>query len=313
MKRIANYIFQKLKKLHSEYFSLILIPDAGKNIFEFKFKKLYLYCMIPCLIAASAYSLYMTHLNASLAQNLTVKANTLNYLQSTSSIQKKQIEEYKAELAAISKEIESINTVENEIKSIMGLKSASAAASVSRSAGKRTAYSSDSAINSAIQADQEAEYLNEVLDAKIKEMNDLVDDVQSKLQYLAAIPDNYPAKGKLTSLFGYRYHPIYHRTMFHEGIDIANKSGTGIYAAGKGKVTFVGYKSGYGKTVIVSHGYGFETLYAHTREILVSEGDSVEKGQLIAEMGSTGSSTGTHLHFEVHKNGELIDPLDILN
>lgn len=292
---------------------MILIPDNGKNIFEFKLKKLYLYSIISCLLAISVYSLYMTHVNTSLYKNLATKSTTLDSLQNTSGVQKKQIAQYQMELSHISKEIESINSVETEINSLMGLQASAKTQQVSRSTGKRNTNSTNSAINTAIQADQQADYLNEMLDYKIKEMNGLVNNVQEKLEYLAAIPDNFPTFGHITSEFGYRYHPIYHRTKFHEGIDIANSSGTNIYAAGKGKVVFAGYKNGYGKTVIISHGYGYKTLYGHTRELLVKEGEEVEKGQLIAEMGSTGSSTGTHLHFEVTKDGQLIDPLSVVN
>ena len=116
----------------------------------------------------------------------------------------------------------------------------------------------------------------------------------------------WPTSGTLTSPFGYRY--IFGRTSFHSGIDIANSRGTDIVAADGGKVTYAGWQSGYGYVVKIDHTNGYETYYAHCSSMLVQAGSTVHKGQHIAEMGSTGRSTGNHLHFEVRYNGERLDP-----
>lgn len=114
---------------------------------------------------------------------------------------------------------------------------------------------------------------------------------------------NNPTRGTLTSRFGLRW------GRRHEGIDISTKVGTAINAADGGKVVFAGTQGAYGKLVIIDHGGGFETYYAHCSRILVSKGDKVYKGQKIAEVGNTGRSTGPHLHFEVRKNGKPVNPL----
>jgi murein DD-endopeptidase MepM/ murein hydrolase activator NlpD len=129
---------------------------------------------------------------------------------------------------------------------------------------------------------------------------------------LDARPDLVPTKGKVTSKFGYRTSPFTGRRQFHQGIDIANDKGTPIYAAGTGIVTFSGWNAGYGKTVIISHGNGYRSVYAHNNEYLVEAGQKVKKGDLIAKMGSTGKSTGPHLHFEIHSNGKQINPENVL-
>lgn len=116
----------------------------------------------------------------------------------------------------------------------------------------------------------------------------------------------WPASGTLTSPFGYRY--IFGRTSFHGGIDIANGRGTDIVAADGGIVTYAGWQSGYGYVVKIDHTNGYETYYAHCSSMLVREGAKVHKGQHIAEMGSTGRSTGNHLHFEVRYGGERQNP-----
>lgn len=124
-------------------------------------------------------------------------------------------------------------------------------------------------------------------------------------------PFNRPVDGPIVSGFGYRFHPIFRRVKFHYGIDISAPSGTPIRAAADGVVVFAGWRRAYGNTVILDHGNGLATLYAHCSRLLVSEGEVVKQGQVIALVGSTGLSTGTHLHFEVRRYGEPINPLAV--
>lgn len=120
----------------------------------------------------------------------------------------------------------------------------------------------------------------------------------------------WPTSGQITSPFGYRY--IFGSTSFHQGMDIANVTGTELYAAADGTVTWSGTKGTYGNLIIVDHGNGFTTYYAHCSQLLAEEGDSVTQGQTIALMGSTGRSTGSHLHFEVRWQDEPLDPQQCL-
>jgi murein DD-endopeptidase MepM/ murein hydrolase activator NlpD len=120
-----------------------------------------------------------------------------------------------------------------------------------------------------------------------------------------------PVDGPIVSGFGYRVHPIFRRVKFHYGVDISAPSGTPIRAAADGVVVFAGWRRAYGNTVIIDHGNGVATLYAHCSRILVSEGEVVKQGQVIALVGSTGLSTGPHLHFEVRHYGEPINPLAV--
>jgi murein DD-endopeptidase MepM/ murein hydrolase activator NlpD len=130
-----------------------------------------------------------------------------------------------------------------------------------------------------------------------------------------SIPDGWPliSGGVVTSTFGMRRHPITGRRSMHKGIDIAGKHGADIVAMADGLVIFSGRKSGYGKIVEIRHPNGLETRYAHNSANLVSEGDLVTRGQVIAKLGSTGRSTGPHVHFEVRRNGEAVDPMRYLD
>jgi murein DD-endopeptidase MepM/ murein hydrolase activator NlpD len=121
-----------------------------------------------------------------------------------------------------------------------------------------------------------------------------------------------PSVGEITSSFGWRTHPILGYQKFHSGMDFGADYGSPIMAADRGVVVFAGWYGGYGNTVIVDHGNGLSTLYAHSEELYVEEGQSVQRGQAIAAVGSTGLSTGPHLHFEVRRDGEPIDPAEFL-
>lgn len=118
-----------------------------------------------------------------------------------------------------------------------------------------------------------------------------------------------PTKGKgiISSRYGYRWGSL------HSGVDIANPTGTVITAADGGKVVFSGNAGSYGKLVIIDHENGYQTYYAHCSQLLVSKGERVFRGQTIAKVGTTGRSTGPHVHFEVRKNGQTVDPLDYIN
>jgi murein DD-endopeptidase MepM/ murein hydrolase activator NlpD len=118
-----------------------------------------------------------------------------------------------------------------------------------------------------------------------------------------------PVEGQHTSGFGMRMHPIDHEERLHSGMDIAAPAGTPIQAAAAGQVVFSGTQAGYGNVVVIQHEEGYSTLYAHNTANLVSVGTTVSQGQPIATVGSTGRSTGPHLHFEVRKDGKRLDPV----
>ena len=127
------------------------------------------------------------------------------------------------------------------------------------------------------------------------------------------VPAGRPIKrGWISSFFGMRTDPFNGRREYHKGVDLAGKEGSDIIAVAAGIVTWSGDRYGYGNMVEINHGNGYITRYGHCKEVLVKAGDSVTKGQVIAHMGSTGRSTGPHVHFEVHKNGRVVNPLNYL-
>lgn len=137
------------------------------------------------------------------------------------------------------------------------------------------------------------------------------DSLSSHRDLLESTPSIMPAVGWLSSRFSQsRYHPIHHRALPHEGVDISASLGTPIVASAKGTVTHAGWKSGLGYTVEIDHGYGYTTRYGHASKLLVKKGQRVIRGEVIANVGSTGISTSPHLHYEVHVGGVAVNPLN---
>lgn len=133
-------------------------------------------------------------------------------------------------------------------------------------------------------------------------------EVDEYIRRLAATPSIWPTRGRISSGFGMRRNPFGGGSQFHYGIDIAGTHGTPVYATANGQVSFAGYRGGFGNLVIISHGYGFQTYYAHLSGFAVSNGQWVKRGQVIGYMGRSGRATGTHLHYEVHVNGVAVNP-----
>jgi murein DD-endopeptidase MepM/ murein hydrolase activator NlpD len=144
------------------------------------------------------------------------------------------------------------------------------------------------------------------------ELQDLYELLGDQKAFLAALPTRKPADGYFTSGFGIRKSPIGGKVKMHEGLDIANHLGTPIRVPADGVVVFSAIKAGYGQTIVIDHGYGLETWYGHASKLLVNRGQHVHRGQIIAQMGSTGRSTGTHVHYEVRVNGWPVNQISYI-
>ncbi len=152
------------------------------------------------------------------------------------------------------------------------------------------------------------------LAAQKKSYDEVEELVKNKEQLLSHTPAIQPVSNKdlnrIASGFGYRIDPVYKTTKFHAGLDFSAPQGTPIYATADGTITTAGSTgNGYGNHVVIQHGYGYETLYGHMVRVKVRSGQTVKRGEVIGWVGSTGKSTGPHCHYEVHKNGEKIDPV----
>lgn len=150
----------------------------------------------------------------------------------------------------------------------------------------------------------------ELQDSTLSQMTRHVERIH---QRWAQRPSIWPTAGRLTSPYGYRVHPILGISIFHEGLDIANKTMTPVYATADGVVKTAGSEGYFGRMILLDHkGSGYETLYGHLQKMIVTEGQKVSRGELIGYMGNSGRSTGPHLHYQVMNEGHLVNPLSCI-
>ncbi|MDP4094395.1 MAG: M23 family metallopeptidase [Bacillota bacterium] len=302
----------KIKK-QKKYLSVAIIPHSLDKIKVLKFKALYskiiAVCVLICIIFISAG--FFTY--SALKENTDLKKNEDSLL-NLSSEQKKLLEDKAQEIKQLQdieksydKKIEDFTNKYND----MAQKYLTSRGDAIRS-GKPTSNSASIFINDAKELKNiltDLEQLN--ISRGINEAN--LTDTQKKLdEYLDSMPTTWPTSGRISSPFGGRPDPFNDSSRFHTGLDIAAPVGRNIVAAGSGTVITAGRTSVYGNTVIIDHGHGITTKYGHTSKILVKKGQKVKKGDIIARVGSTGRSTGPHLHFEVSINGTPVDPLKYL-
>ena len=246
-------------------------------------------------------------------------------LAATNATQEVKIEELQGMAQAMQSKLIVIEDLDSQVREKVGLEEAPVEeAGPTRSVAGLTVSRSSSGTLDYDEADltEELDTLedlkSELLDMDIlmtqqaESLYQLKDEVDKQLAIEAAKPNLWPMSGRLTSPFGTRKNPTGRGTEFHTGIDIANRTGTSVVAAGNGVVTFAGYKSGWGRMVLISHGYGYVSQYTHNSTLLVKEGQKVTKGDLIAKCGTSGRVTGPHLHFGIQLNGEWIDPQTVL-
>jgi murein DD-endopeptidase MepM/ murein hydrolase activator NlpD len=306
----------KSKKTEKKYLSIVLVPHSSSHVKVLKFSSFYTKIIVSVVLLASVFVAGGLYISKMLDENRSLKQN-INDLYSTNTQQRKIIEEKTDEVeqlkrdSAIFSEIvnDKIEEFTNSFNQITDDYIAERSTKTDRS-GDRT----------------ETEFTNDMrglknsLDSLIKlysrsevPVADL-SSAEAKIEaFMDTVPTLWPAEGRLTDEFGYRKDPFTRKKKFHAGIDIGANYGTKIRAAASGKVIFAEYTGGTGRTVKISHARGITTVYGHASSILVKKGQTVKKGDVIAKVGSSGRSTGPHLHFEVLLYGTAVDPLKYLD
>ncbi len=161
--------------------------------------------------------------------------------------------------------------------------------------------------------DLRCEKLKESILVDVNNMEVVCEKLDTNRIMLESVPAIWPARGILGSGFGTRTSPFTETKVFHHGVDIDAPAGASVKVAAGGKVVRSGYEPLYGNVIVVDHGYGYRTLYAHLAERLVEEGAIIQKGDAVGKVGATGRTTGPHLHYEVHVNGLAVNPARFLN
>ncbi|CEP67722.1 Duplicated hybrid motif [Moorella glycerini] len=288
------------------YFTLMLVPEGRREVYRyllpawfFQVAVVMAILLIIALITAAG-AVYYLHKRVA-------ELRVIDQINATQAAQIMQLEE---QARALQEKIHGIDELDARVRSLLGLgQGGGGRPSEASRGGRLRPREQEQTLN------QVRSILNSVArdtprqEVKLKE---LAREMEQHLAYLAALPSHWPVRGPISSPFGYRDSPFGRREEFHEGIDIAAAYGAEVQAAGNGRVVFAGWMPVYGRAIIIDHGYGLTSMYGHNSELLVKTGEQVVRGQPIARVGSSGRSTGPHLHFQVKLNDQLQDPLKYL-
>lgn len=300
-------------KRKSEYINIMIIPDSKHEVKSIKINKSILKVTIAAsmVILAGLFSTIFyfagtyTYLYATIKEKdkiISLKDQKIYQISNIKKSQDEKIAMLNDNAKKVNEKIKSLDDLEQKVRRMVGLNpQETSRGGITRDSRKLT-YD-DKTTN---------ELANEI-DNKTNDYKNLINDISNRLDYLNSLPSSYPVSGNITSKFGGRTSPYGENSEFHPGIDIAVGYGTPVKAAGKGIVSYAGWLSGYGNVVMINHGYGITSVYGHNSQLLVKVGQAVNRGDVIAKSGSTGRSTGPHVHFEVRLNGNPVDPMKYLS
>ena len=317
-KRLSKYY----KKRKTKGFTIMVVPNAEGNIRTISIPFFALF-FVMLIVAANVYFFvcYPLQLSELHKRNTKIseKQREINQLKN----QLSQIEPSIQRTEALVKRLNEQRLFEAEVRSYFQSVRNKVArrGTVSRSYRPSSITPPSLADNQSQRTGENSlEVLKENLDLLEKEAPESRAELERLLRDLKEFSTEYdhtptiwPCHGRITSGFGGRVHPITRKFTQHTGVDIKVRTGTQVRATANGVVVFSGYRQGYGWTVIVSHGYGYQTLYAHNSKLNVSVGQRVSRGTVIAFSGSSGTSTGPHLHYEVIVNNKRENPVGYMS
>ncbi|TLS48555.1 peptidase M23 [Paenibacillus antri] len=315
--------------------TFLIIPEANRQVRRLQFSAVWLYILPPAalLLSASAAVLVQTQ-SAALQANGDMKAEwsaERAALGRTLEAKNTEIAKLQDEVVRLSQEAETfsakmaeLQSLEREILSLTEADAGTPAAQANRANETAAGLSvpAGSAVGGqydpvdteeALRLSQTTHGEFEAMSVEAERLEGALQEALQEAEKLALLrrgtPSIFPTTSTtVTSSFGYRKDPFTRRSAYHKGIDFGGDVGDPIFATADGQVTRTGYDRAMGNYIYVKHGNGFETVYMHLSKSLVAKGQRVKKGDRIGKLGSTGRSTGPHLHYEVHKNGEPINP-----
>jgi murein DD-endopeptidase MepM/ murein hydrolase activator NlpD len=297
--------------------TFILLSGNGSRIRQFSYSKLALAAgaLLSVVFFAGMGLLIQDYLNLKqAAAQVAQLSNQVAARDAEIGHHKRQIECFANEINQLKQNLVALDTFEKKIRVIANLEKP---AEQDNLFGVGGATPDDLDTSASLRRDQsglirsmhdQVEQLESASFSQEQDFTSLLDQLEEKKNLLACTPSIRPAKGWISSRFGYRISPFTGRRELHAAYDIANREGSPIIAPANGVVTFAGKKGLYGNLVIIDHGYGLVTRYGHLKTMDVKKGSKVKRGDVIAKMGSTGRSTGPHVHYEVRLNSVPVNP-----
>jgi len=334
---VARKKTSRIKK--RRHFTLMYVPHTQKSLSRFKVPIWTVYFLIFLMLAFTGTLAYYANDYIKTLKEL----ERLENVDAINKVQSEKIEKLLEKTQAMEQKMKKLNELDLQVRKMVGLEpeneekknlddeaylneeyqyerdkfvtlALNDSETLSRGGGSRDfRFDTYNGLQILDSIDKQLSELHSEANNEKEKLTELKKNVEERLKFLAAKPNRWPVRGSITSNFGYRKNPFGGRSReFHDGLDIAAPYGTPVRAAGDGKVIFAGYRYGYGLMVSISHGYGYISHYGHNSRITVRVGERVKKGEIIARIGSTGRSTGPHVHFMIDKNGRRINPLKVL-
>jgi murein DD-endopeptidase MepM/ murein hydrolase activator NlpD len=285
-KERKKYDMHKAKRLLRKLFTpvtIMLIPHDSKGTINFKLPSIGIICSVILWIVGSVYV-------------VSIAVNTVEYHR-----MKSQLSFYSARFAQLESTIDNLKKAETEFERLLSFGTKNKI--LENVDNKVTAHDTGSI---------DMDLLQEQIRNTIENVDAIKDFLKAQKDIYVSTPRGWPIDGRVTSEFGPRENPKDGSPEFHSGIDISAPSETPVRATADGIVSFAGWSKGSGNLVVVEHGFSYSTCYAHNTSIAVSVGKKVRRGDIISYSGSTGDSTGPHLHYEVRHNGKALNPREFI-
>ena len=290
--------------------TIVILPDGVTTVKQIKIPKIFLHFFLVLIFAVTAFLAWSS------VDYYQIKSLVPEHARLIEESQQKE-----AQLVALTNKIDKINSkmvelieFDNKLKVMADLEPGEDNSQFLGVGGPDTTlmesdYSVENAHKKLVRLmHQSLDNLDTVITVETEEKNELFQFLENQKSILACTPSIWPAKGWPNDGFGYRISPFTGKKEFHEGLDISAQKGTSVIAPADGYVSFAGKSNSFGNYITISHGYGYKTRYGHLSKILVVKGQAVKRGEKIGLIGSTGRSTGPHLHYEVHRNDVPVDP-----
>lgn len=287
-----------------KFYTLMVLPHDSSNI-----KKVHLnsnwfkvFAIVSVILWVSSLFMFFNYFN------LKNKIVYLQEVEKKSMKQKIEMETLNARIQFLETQLVRLQNIDLKVREMVNLEVKGA--STNFAGGLSTKKVDEESMGQVML--EKAEALEKEIKIREKSMSELVEYLEDRRSLFMATPSIWPTRGFITSEFGWRKDPISGVTEFHEGIDISSPYGTQVRSAAEGVVIEAGPDAGYGRVVVIDHGYGIVTRYAHLLRSFVVVGQKVKKGDVIGAVGSTGKSTGPHVHYEVRIDGVPVNPLKYL-
>ena len=297
--------------LAAKKINIFLVPDGTGCVKQLRLPKSTFFFIIPFLIICAVFLFWIIN------DYIGIKAKTpqLAELQKENALQKEQLFFMARRIDQVTEEMNELRELDHKLKVMVNLETREGEEQFKGVGGsdpvlvdpKKSLSKVDRELVRAMH--RSLDNLNTDINSSKEDKAGLQKFLENQKILLASTPSIRPTKGWLSSRFGYRSSPFTGKKEFHKGIDISTRKGSPIVASADGTVSFTGRDRGYGRIVVIKHGYGLKTKYAHLKKSLVKKGQYVKRGETIGLVGNSGRTTGSHLHYEVHLNRVPVNPL----